>query len=448
MPNRSQLLTAATTLFLAIIFLTLPAIVAARAAVTIQEVTSEKGIKAWLVEDYSVPIVSVRFAFSGGSTQDPAGKEGLANLMTGLFDEGADNLDSDAFQERLDDAEAEMRFNAGRDSLYGSMRMLADQKDEALELLRLAVEKPRFDAAPIDRIRAQIVSGIVANEKDPQTAAQFTWAQALYGEHPYSRRDEGTRETLAAITADDLHAFHKRLFARGNLTIGVVGAIDAETLKRDLDKVFGDLPAEPALQKVETVEPKLDQEILIPYDLPQTSLLLAYPGIERTDPQFFAAYLMNHILGGGSFTSRLFNEVREKRGLAYGVDSSIVNNEHSSALVINTATRSDRSAETLAIIRAEVKRMADEGVTEGELDAAKKYLIGSYAINNLDTSRAIAGTLVELQINKLGIDYIEQRKELIDAVTAAEVQAAAKRLLLAEPAVLIVGPAKAEGDKG
>ena len=448
MPNRSQLLTAATTLFLAIIFLTLPAIVAARAAVTIQEVTSEKGIKAWLVEDYSVPIVSVRFAFSGGSTQDPAGKEGLANLMTGLFDEGADNLDSDAFQERLDDAEAEMRFNAGRDSLYGSMRMLADQKDEALELLRLAVEKPRFDAAPIDRIRAQIVSGIVANEKDPQTAAQFAWAQALYGEHPYSRRDEGTRETLAAITADDLHAFHKRLFARGNLTIGVVGAIDAETLKRDLDKVFGDLPAEPALQKVETVEPKLDQEILIPYDLPQTSLLLAYPGIERTDPQFFAAYLMNHILGGGSFTSRLFNEVREKRGLAYGVDSSIVNNEHSSALVINTATRSDRSAETLAIIRAEVKRMADEGVTEGELDAAKKYLIGSYAINNLDTSRAIAGTLVELQINKLGIDYIEQRKELIDAVTAAEVQAAAKRLLLAEPAVLIVGPAKAEGDKG
>jgi zinc protease len=448
MPNRSQLLTAATTLFLAIVFLTLPAIVAARAAVTIQEVTSEKGIKAWLVEDYSVPIVSVRFAFSGGSTQDPAGKEGLANLMTGLFDEGADNLDSDAFQERLDDAGAEMRFNAGRDSLYGSMRMLGDQKDEALELLRLAIEKPRFDAAPIDRIRAQIVSGIVANEKDPQTAAQFAWAQALYGEHPYSRRDEGTRETLAAITADDLHAFHKRLFARGNLTIGVVGAIDAETLKRDLDKVFGDLPAEPALQKVETVEPKLDQEILIPYDLPQTSLLLAYPGIERTDPQFFAAYLMNHILGGGSFTSRLFNEVREKRGLAYGVDSSIVNNEHSSALVINTATRSDRSAETLAIIRAEVKRMADEGVTEEELEAAKKYLIGSYAINNLDTSRAIAGTLVELQINKLGIDYIEQRKELIDAVTAAEVQAAAKRLLLAEPAVLIVGPAKAEGGKG
>ncbi len=117
--------------------------------------------------------------------------------MTGLFDEGADDLDSDAFQERLDDAGAEMRFNAGRDSLYGSMRMLADQKDEALELLRLAIEKPRFDQAPIDRIRAQIVAGITANAKDPQTTAQLAWAKALYGEHPYSRRDEGTQQTLA-----------------------------------------------------------------------------------------------------------------------------------------------------------------------------------------------------------------------------------------------------------
>ena len=448
LPTRSQLLTATATLFLAVVFLTLPAIVAARAAVAIQEVTSEKGIKAWLVEDYSVPIVSVRFAFSGGSTQDPAGKEGLANLMTGLFDEGADTLDSDVFQERLDDAGAEMNFDAGRDSLYGSMRMLADQKDEALELLRLAVEKPRFDAAPMDRIRAQIVSGIAANEKDPQTTARFAWAKALYGEHPYARRDEGTRETLAAITADDLKAFHKRLFARGNLIIGVVGAIDAETLKRDLDKVFGGLPAEPSLEKVATVQPKLNQEIRVPYDLPQTSLQLAYPGLERHDPQFFAAVLMNHILGGGTFTSRLFDEVREKRGLAYGVDSSIVNNEYSSALVISTATRADRADETLGVIRAEVKRMADEGVTDAELDAAKKYLIGSYAINNLDTSRAIAGTLAELQINKLGSDYIEQRKGLIEAVTKADVQAAAKRLLLAEPAILIVGPKKAEEDKG
>jgi zinc protease len=441
---RFPLLAAATTFLLAVAFLTLPALAAARAAVTIQEVTSPKGIKAWLVEDYAVPIVSIRFAFGGGSTQDPAGKEGLVNLMTGLFDEGAGDLDSNAFHAKLDDAGAEMGFDANRDFVYGSMRMLADQKDEALDLLRLAIESPRFDAAPIDRVRSQIVSGIEANAKDPETAAQFAWAKALYGEHPYSRRDEGTEQTLAAISADDLKALHKRLFARGNLTVAVVGAIDAKTLAVQLDRLFGDLPAEPSLQNVAKVEPKLGQEIRIPYDLPQASLQLAYPGIERNDPEFFAAYLMNHILGGGSFTSRLFSEVREKRGLAYSIDSSLVNNEHSSGLVIGTATRSDRAAETLAIIRKEVKRMADEGVTEDELDAAKKYVIGSYAINNLDTSGSIARTLVELQIDKLGIDYITRRKGLIEAVTPAEVQAAAKRLLSAEPAVMIVGPQNGE----
>jgi zinc protease len=447
MPARSQFLTAAAALVLSMVLLALPA-VAARAAVTIQEVTSDKGIKAWLVEDYSVPIISIRFAFAGGSTQDPPGKEGLANLMTGLFDEGAGELDSDAFQERLDDAGAEMRFNAGRDSLYGSMRMLADQKAEALDLLRLAIEKPRFDAAPIDRIRSQIVAGIVGNAKDPETAAQFAWAKALYGEHPYARRDEGTQETLRAIAADDLRAFHRRIFARSNLTVGVVGAIDAATLKRELDNLFGGLPSEPSLDTVAKVEPKLGQEIRVPYDLPQTSLQLAYPGLERSDPQFFAAFLMNHILGGGTFTSRLFNEVREKRGLAYNVGSSLVNSEYSSGLVISTATRSDRAAETLAIIRAEVTRMADQGVTESELEAAKKYVIGAYAINNLDTSRGIANTLVELQIDKLGIDYVERRKGEIEAVTVADVQAVAKRLLLAEPAILILGPADPEGDKG
>jgi zinc protease len=169
----------------------------AQAEVAIQEVKSEKGVTAWLVEDYSVPIITIRFVFEGGSTQDPPGKEGLAQLMSGLFDEGAGDLDSEAFQVRLDDAGAEMRFGAGRDTIYGSMRMLADQKDEAFELLRLAIGQPRFDAAPIDRIRAQIVSGIVAGARDPETTAQMKWAEAVYGDHPYARRDEGTEKTLA-----------------------------------------------------------------------------------------------------------------------------------------------------------------------------------------------------------------------------------------------------------
>jgi zinc protease len=421
--------------------LLLAAFSSAHAEVKIQEVVSAKGVGAWLVEDYSVPIVSIRFAFRGGSTQDPAGKEGLANLMTGLFDEGAGDLDSDAFQLRLDDAGAEMSFSAGSDAVYGSMRMLAEQQDEAFALLRLAILSPRFDVAPMDRIRDQIVAGIQAAALDPSTKGEVAWREALYGDHPYARPDEGTADTLATIVPEDIRQFHARLFARSNLAVGVVGAIDAETLKRKLDDLFGELPAEPSLTPVERAEPKFAQQIDVPSNLPQTTLQLAWPGIEREDPQFFAAYLMNHILGGGTFSSRLFEEVREKRGLTYGISSALVNRDYSSALAIGTSTRADRAAETLALIRSEVAKMAADGPTEAELDFAKKYVLGAYAINNLDTSGAIARTLVELQLDGLGIDYIDRRGELINAVTLEDVKAVANRLLSAEPAVMVLGPA-------
>ncbi|MBB6353159.1 M16 family metallopeptidase [Aminobacter aganoensis] len=445
---RFRISMSALTLMLALVFLVLPAVVAARAEVRIQEVKSDRGITAWLVEDYSVPIFAIKFLFDGGSTQDPVGKEGLANLMTGLFDEGAGDLDSDAFQTRLDEAGAEMGFNESNDAVGGGMRMLADRQDEAFELLKLAVEKPRFDQAPIDRIRSQIVSGIVANARDPEAQAARKWAKAVYGDHPYARPDQGTETSLATITADDLRAFHKANFTRQNIHVAVVGAIDAETLKKRLDQVFGGLPEKADLRVVERVEPKLRQTMHMEYPLPQTSLQLIYPGVPREAPDFLAAALMEHILGGGTFSSRLFDEVREKRGLAYSVSSALINQEHASSLIIGTATRSDRAAETLGVIREVIRKMAEEGPTEAELDAAKKYMLGAYAINNLDSSGAIASTLVDLQTDELGIDYMQRRVELINAVTLEQVKAAARKLLTVEPAVMILGPKFAETSKG
>ncbi|WP_027143210.1 pitrilysin family protein [Mesorhizobium sp. WSM3626] len=443
--GEGKALHAIATLFLSILFLILPALAAH--AMDIQSVTSPKGVTAWLVEDYSVPVVAVRFVFGGGSTQDPVGKEGLANLMTGLFDEGAGPLDSEAFQIKLD-AGAEMSFDATRDGIYGSMRMLAEQRDEAFDLLRLAVNEPRFDQAPIDRIRAQVLSGIIANENDPDTVAQNRWARAVYGDHPYSRSDQGTRQSIAAITQADLEALHKAVFARGGLHVAVVGAIDAETLKKKLDMVFGDLPPNQAIAPVADIEPRLAQHIEVNYDLPQTSLQLAWPGVKRKSADFFPAALMNEILGGGTFTSRLFQEVREKRGLAYSVNSSLVNQDHADALIVTTGTRSDRAAETLGIVRDVVKRLAQDGPTEAELAATKKYLIGAYAISNLDSSSAIAATLVELQLDDLGIDYMQRRTGYINAVTLDQVKAAAKKLLTAEPTIMVVGPPLAGAGKG
>nr|WP_233280910.1 pitrilysin family protein [Devosia oryziradicis] len=420
----------------ALLLATLPV----RAEVQFQQITSPQGIKAWLVEDYAVPIVTIRFAFEGGTTQDPAGKEGVTNLLTYLFDEGAGDFDSDAFQIALDAAGAEMSFAADLDAVYGSMRMLADNKDEALDLLKLAIEAPRFDQNPVDRMRAQVLSAIAMSAQNPATAAEKLWTETLFGDHPYARPVDGTAETLPGITPADLRAQHKALFARDNLHVAIVGAIDAEAAAATLDLLFGALPAEASLVPVADIAPVLGQDLQVEYPLPQTSIYMAYPGITHTDPQYFAAALMNEILGGGSVLSRLTDEVREKRGLTYGVSSSLLNQQHANALVVGTATRADRAAETLEVIKSVIARLAAEGPTEAELASAKKYTIGSAALQEMSSSQAIAGTLIGLQLWDLDIDYLPRREELINAVTVEDVKAVAARLLGVKPTIMLLGP--------
>lgn len=411
-------------------------------ALNIENVTSKKGITGWLVEDNTVPVVSIQFSFGGGTTQDPEGKEGLANLMTGLFDEGAGDLDSQAFQSRLDELGAEMAFSVTRDRMRGNMKMLAEKRDEALNLLALAVQKPRFDDEAIDRIREQLVAELKASEKDPKTIAQNRLLTLIYGKHPYARRGEGTPETLATINRDDLVKAHHAMFARDNIHIGIVGPVSANEASTIIDKIFGALPEKAELKKIEEAKLNLGGMANVNYDLPQTSLMLVYPGVKRNDPDFFAAYLMNYVLGGPGLTSRLFSEVREKRGLAYTVGSSLMLYDHSATLAVSTGTRSSEAQKSLSTIRSEVKKMADEGVSEQELDEAKSYVIGSYAVQNMGSSSDIAATLVSLQDENLPIDYIEKRRALIEAVTRDQVKAVAEKLLRPEPALLIIGPSK------
>lgn len=424
------------------LFLSLGLGITTASALNIENVTSKKGIHGWLVEDRTVPVVAIQFSIGGGTTQDPEGKEGLANLMTGLFDEGAGDFDSQSFQGRLDDLGAEMAFSVNRDRMRGSMKVLADNRKEAFNLLALAVQKPRFDDDAIDRIREQLVAELKASEKDPKTIAQNRLLTLIYGKHPYARRGEGTPETLTSINHDDLVKAHHNMFARDNIHIGIVGPVSPDDAATIIDQIFGDLPEKAELQKVEEAKLNLGGMANVNYDLPQTSLMLVYPGIKRNDPDFFAAYLMNYVLGGPGLTSRLFSEVREKRGLAYTVGSSLMLYDHSASLAISTGTRSSEAQKTLATIRNEVKRMADEGVSEQELEDAKSYVIGSYAVQNMGSSSEIAATLVGLQDEKLPIDYIDQRRALIEAVTRDQVKAIAEKLLRPEPALLVIGPSK------
>lgn len=411
------------------------------AAMTIERVVSPGGIEAWLVSDDTVPLIAMDFAFDGaGSVQDPAGKEGVANLLSTMLDEGAGDLDSSAFQARLADLNVKLSFDADRDAFHGELTTLAENRDEAFDLLRLALTAPRFEAEPIARMRSQAISQLRRSERDPDSIAGRLWASTAFPDHPYGRPANGTEATVAQLGPNDLADFHKRAFARGNLVVGVVGAIDAATLAPLLDKTFGGLPESASLTPVPAVEPKSGARAEDGFESPQTVIRFGGPGLLRADPDFIPAYVMNHILGGGTFTSWLFEEVREKRGLAYSIYTYLLPYEHAGVFAGGTSTSADKTAEVVGLIEAEVRRMADKGPSEQELADAKRFLTGSFPLR-FDSSGKIASQLVALQLDKLGIDYVEKRNALIEAVTLDDLRRVAKRLLDAGAlTVVTVGP--------
>ena len=411
-------------------------------AVDIQTIVSPGGIKALLVEDYTVPLIALSMAFKGGATQEQDNKAGLANLLSSLLDEGAGDIKSQDFQARIDDLGIELRFAAGYDSFTGRLKTLRSTHKDGFDMLRLALTKPRFDAEPIERMRASQLTILQQSLKKPNTIASLTWRKSVFGKHPYARAVGGTLETVKGITRKDIVDLHARLLARDNLVIGVVGAISAKELAEMLDHVFGDLPKNAKLDPVAEVKPDIGKTTSIDLKLPQSIIRVVLNGVKRSDPEFYASYLMNYILGGGSFSSRLYAEIREKRGLAYGVYTYLGTQDYAGIIGGGTATRADRADETLKLLLAEIQRMAKKGPTVEELEKAKKYIIGSYAIQNLDTSGKIASVLVAIQQENLGIDYIDKRADYIGAVTIEDTRRMARKLLSDKPTIVIVGPKK------
>ncbi|MEM1048840.1 MAG: pitrilysin family protein [Pseudomonadota bacterium] len=408
-------------------------------AVDVQKVVSPGGIEAWLVEEHTVPIIAMNFAFLGGSAQDPSDKSGVANMVSSLLDEGADDLDSQAFQRALEETQARIRFSAGRDNFYGEVRTLSFQAPESFVLLKKAINAPRFDAEPTERIRRQVLTGIKRSETDPDSIANKTLFETLFPDHPYGRRSSGTLESVQSLTRDDLVAFHKSVFTRDTLKIGVVGAISPEDLGPLLDRVFGDLPAESGVVAIPKIVPTTGARVSPALDVPQSAIRLALPSIKRADPDYLAAYVMNHILGGGTFTSRLFSEVREKRGLAYSVYSHMLPLDSAAVFFVGAGSRDETAGQTVDLILEQIRRMGEEGPTPEELQKAKDFLTGSYALR-FDTSNKIAGQLLGLQLNDLPAEYINTRNDEIRALTLDDVKAMARRLLEnADPSVVVVG---------
>ena len=401
---------------------------AASRSATVQKIRTPAGLECWLVEDYAVPLVAFDFAWRGGSVQDPAGKEGAASMLAGLLDEGAGPLDADAFHRALDDKAVEISFSADRDLFNGRMKTLTRHIDDAFEFLRLAVNEARLDDDAIERVRSQMIAGLKREAKDPDALAGKAFREAAFPGHPYSRPGRGTLDSVPAISRDDLMKMRADVLARGNLKIAAVGAIDAARLAALIDMVFGGLQGKPLLSPIPDVTlAGLGSRKIVDVDVPQATIRFALPGLSRKDPDYMTATVVNHILGGGVFSARLFREVREKRGLAYSVHSQLANWEHAAMFSGGTSTKNERAAESLSVIEEEIAKLAADGPTEEELDKAKKYLTGSYVLR-FDTSTKICDQLVHLQTEDFPVEYLDERNAMINAVTLEDARRVAKRL--------------------
>lgn len=398
-------------------------------AMKVQEVVSPKGIKAWLVEDHTLPLVAMQFGFRGGTAQDPTGKEGLTYFISTMLDEGSGDLKSQEFAERVQNLAISMSFDASRDSFTGGIKTLTKNRGEAFRLLRTVLTAPRMDQDAVERMREAIVSSIKMDNEDPEKIATDAWFRMVFDGHPYANAVKGNPAIISSITSADLKAQVKRLFARDVLHVSVVGDITPEELEKALDEVFGDLPAKADLKTIPEASWRApNQNKIITVNVPQSVVTFGQPGLKRQDPDYIPAYILNYIIGGGGFSSVLMQEVREKRGLAYSVYTYLYPLDRAGIFLGGVATENKAVKQSIDVIRAELQRIAAAGPTEEELENAKRYLTGSYVLH-LDSSSKIASTLLGQQFQELGIDYMDRRQALFEKVTIDDIRRVAARLI-------------------
>lgn len=409
----------------------------------VKVIKTESGIEAWLVEDHSLPLITMKFSFQGGLINDPEDKPGVAKMVSVLLDEGAGDLKSQPFQEQLSNNAIVMGFTPGRDAFHGVLKTTTENKDLAFNLLALALAHPRFDNDAVERMRNAIMAENKDNLGDPAWLSARTFNGEVFEGHYYSLPGAGTLSSIPRITRRDLQDFVDAQFAQNLLKVVIVGDVTEDGAREMLQKIFGELPDHGQL--VTADEAKLanpGKTILLPLDTPQTYVAIANPGVTRGSDDWYAAEVMAYILGGDGFDSRLMSEVRKKRGLTYGVYSSLMSQKYAHVLQTTLSCTAGKTQEAVDTIKAEYARLAKDGVTADELANAKSYLIGSLPLD-LTTTSDIANVLADLQMDNLPPEYLTDRTAKLQAVTAAQVQAMAQKML--DPAnmtTVLVGQAE------
>ncbi len=402
----------------------------------IERVVSPGGIEAWFVRDNSLPLLAIEFSWRGGSAQDPAGLEGLAALTADMIAQGAGSRDQQAFAAELENRSIALGFSAGLDTTQGSLRVLSRDKTLGIELLADALARPRFDAEQVERLRANVLAGISRDETSPETIARRAFARAAFGEHPYARPSRGTPESVKAIASADMRALLARVYARDNLVVAVVGDSNAGELGALLDRAFGALPAAARTVAIAPVAASgAGKTLVLQRPGSQTFALFGHQGIGRDDPDFFAATVVNYILGGGGFNSRLMLSVRERAGLTYGIGTGLATFDAAAIVQGSTSSENGTVARALDLVRAEWAEMAKSGPSADELQGAKDFLTGSFPLQ-FDGSARIARLMVNARLDGRGLDWFEERQRRVAGVTLDDARRVAARLL--DPAKLLV----------
>lgn len=406
-------------------------------AFEIKQVTSNSGITAWLVEDHKNPLITMQFMVRSGSSIDPKTKTGLAYLVSGLLDEGAGDLDSKSFQAALEKNSIALSFDARMDSFSGTLSTLTETKEEAFLLLALAIKEPRFDPEPTLRVKSQIAASLRASKENPNNIAGKLWWQLAFPSHAYGRPKKGTPETLASITREDMKDYVNKNLIKDNISISVVGDITTGELSAVLDDIFGDLPSSSSRNELRDTRVKNSGEtVVVERDIPQSVVIFGHDGIKRDDADWYAATILFEILAGG-FGSRLTEEIREKRGLTYGVAAYPLPLDKAGVIVGSVSTVNGRVAESIRLIRDIWRRFGEEGPTIEEIQNAKDYINGSFSLR-FTNSKTIVGVLNALQRFDLGKNYIEERPNLIAKVTPEDLKRVAKRIFKAESLTFVI----------
>lgn len=403
----------------------------------IKEITTPKGIKAWLVEEKDAPLFSVSVIFRGGQASDPERLTGLTELAVSLLDEGAGSLNAKEFQERLAQNGITVSFDATADTVTASLTALPEHKKEAFDLFRLALTKPRFDRKAVKRVKEQMYAVIKARKGRPEDMAQKRWNELVFKGHPYSRVLP-TKEGVEAVGRSNLKRFVKTRFAKDNLIISVAGNISEQDLIPLLDDTFGELPEKSDVLPVLPFSPQRKKGIdVLTMDIPQSATVFGHKGIARNDPDFYSALVLMHIFGSGGMSSRLFNAVREEKGLAYSVGAGLSVRPNAPMVIGEAASENSKLSQAIEIIKNEWKKMAEDGPTPQELKDAKTYLTGSFPLT-FSSTPSMAAFLSGMQYHGLSPDYLKRRNSLIEAVTIDDARKTAKRIMDPESLFFVV----------